>query len=71
MLVVKKVLSIILISLILIVVCIAQDNQNQAKFLPIPVCLAGKTVFINEDGEIILKILYFRITKTINQRYEF
>ena len=51
----EKVFPFILICLILISVCIAQDNQNQAKFLPKPVCLAGKTVYINKDGEVVLK----------------
>ena len=52
---IKKVLLTILTCLISVAVCVAQENQNDTKLLPKPVCLDGKTVYINENGRVVLK----------------
>ncbi len=52
---IEKKFSIILICVLLVAVCVAQENQDETELLPEPVCLDGKSVYINRFGKVILQ----------------
>lgn len=51
----EKVISIVTACLIMASIAIGQKDQSPESFLPKPVCLAGKSVYINTSGKVILK----------------
>lgn len=50
-----KAFLIVLICLISVAICMAQENSNDTKLLPVPVCLDGKAVYINRQGNVVLQ----------------
>ncbi len=54
----RKVILQVIAFYALIAICVAQEIENDNKPLPMPVCLDGKMVYINNFGRIVIKTPY-------------